>query len=102
MDTEGRTQDTLFHQLWHSDRIDENVLTMFFGASNFNAVLNNWNVSRVLNMKSMFAFANYRIPIVGWNLNPVVNMEGMFRQHNVHHTREIEDEHVLRLYSDDE
>ena len=30
MDTEGRTQATLFHQLWHSDRIDENVLTMFF------------------------------------------------------------------------
>jgi len=45
MDTEGRTRDTLFHQLWHSDGIDE----------------------------------------------------GMFRQHNVHHTREIEDEHVLPL-----
>ena len=52
---------------------------MFENASSFNQPLNNWNVSNVEYMNSMFTFANsFNQPLNNWNVSNVTNMEDMF------------------------
>ena len=42
---------------------------MFFGATNFNQLLNNWNVSNVTDMSFMFSDAtSFNQPLNNWNI----------------------------------
>jgi surface protein len=52
---------------------------MFYNTSAFNQPLNNWNVSNVEYMNSMFTFANsFNQPLNNWNVSKVKNMKHMF------------------------
>jgi surface protein len=56
---------------------DMNLL--FYGDSNFNQDISNWDVSNVINMFSMFTFANsFNQNISSWNVSNVINMDYMF------------------------
>jgi len=57
-----------------------NMGGMFYGASSFNANIEDWNVSSVVNMKSMFSDATmYNQPLGDWDVSSVTNMSSMFR-----------------------
>lgn len=51
---------------------------VFTGATHFNQPLNNWNVSKVTNMKFMFYLTQFNQPLNNWNVSNVTNMQGMF------------------------
>jgi surface protein len=55
---------------------------MFYGTTNFNQDIGNWDVSNITNMSAMFrgsAFNNGGSPsISGWTTSAVTNMAGMF------------------------
>lgn len=56
-----------------------NMNSMFAGCRLFNQPLNNWNVSNVTNMKMMFhGCARFNQPLNDWNVAKVTNMDGMF------------------------
>ena len=49
------------------------------GASSFNHPLNKWNVSKVTDMRWMFADAEaFNQPLNKWNVSNVTNIWGMF------------------------
>ena len=53
--------------------------SMFNGATSFNQPLGNWNVSSVTDMKFMFVVAtSFNQPIGNWDVSSVTNMWGMF------------------------
>ena len=52
---------------------------MFYFATSFNQPLNNWNVSNVTNMFSMFRnTTSFNQPLNNWNVSNVTNMFSMF------------------------
>ena len=51
---------------------------MFQDCSNFNQPLNNWNVSNVTNMRSMFRQARFNQPLNNWNVCNVGSVLGSF------------------------
>ena len=58
------------------------VYTMdsMFKNSEFNKQLNNWNVSNVVNMEYMFAFATcFNQPLEKWDVSSVKDMDSMFK-----------------------
>ena len=58
--------------------------TMFFLATSFNQPLNSWNVSSVTNMTNMFSQAtSFNQPLNSWNVSSVTNMTNMFNQASV-------------------
>ena len=51
------------------------------GAQSFNQPLNNWNVSKVTDMYGMFANARaFNQPLNKWDVSNVTNMQEMFRE----------------------
>ena len=58
-----------------------NMRSMFMGATAFNQLIGDWNVSNVINMRSMFFDARaFNQPIGQWNVSNVTTMEGMFHR----------------------
>jgi hypothetical protein len=55
-----------------------NLSGMFFFASIFNQPLNNWNVSGVTNFTSMFRFSSFNQPLNNWNVCAATSMPNMF------------------------
>jgi len=56
-----------------------NMSEMFYGASNFNSPVNNWDVSNVTNMYRLFAGAtSFNQPLSNWDVSNVTNMDAMF------------------------
>jgi len=51
---------------------------MFAGASSFNQPLNNWNVSKVTDMRWMFEASSFNQPLNDWNVSNVTDMDHMF------------------------
>ena len=52
---------------------------MFNGCTEFNQLLNEWNVSRVANMNNMFnGCAAFNQQLSTWNVSSVIDMSGMF------------------------
>ena len=52
---------------------------VFDGATSFNQPLNNWNVSNVSAMESMFMGArSFNQPLNDWNVSKVTDMKAMF------------------------
>lgn len=52
---------------------------MFYGATNFNSSLNNWDTSNVTNMREMFYEASsFNQPIGNWDTSSVTDMAGAF------------------------
>ena len=55
------------------------MIAMFNRATSFNGDLNDWNVSKVENMRIMFSEAtSFNGNISGWNVSNVTNMTRMF------------------------
>jgi surface protein len=52
---------------------------MFQGATAFNQDISNWNVSKVIDMASMFRSSPFNQNISNWNVSNVRNMASMFR-----------------------
>jgi len=57
-----------------------NVTNMFsmFAYTSFNQPIGNWDVSKVTNMAKMFLNSNFNQPIGNWNVSNVLNMSMMF------------------------
>jgi surface protein len=54
---------------------------MFSVAQRFNRNINDWNTSKVTNMRAMFSGANdFNQPLSGWNVSKVTDMSYMFQQ----------------------
>ena len=53
---------------------------MFATSFSFNQDLNNWDVSNVTNMRSMFAGSVFNQPLNAWNASSVTDMSQMFFQ----------------------
>ena len=52
---------------------------MFYGATNFNSDISNWDVSNVTNMNYMFSYAtNFNSDISNWDVSNVTGMRNMF------------------------
>jgi surface protein len=51
---------------------------MFLGVASFEQPLNNWDVSNITNMQSMFQHTNFNQPLNNWDVSNVTNMQGMF------------------------
>lgn len=48
---------------------------MFYNASSFNQIINNWDVKRVTNMSHMFYNAtSFNQPLNNWNISNVKNI----------------------------
>ena len=53
---------------------------LFYGATNFNQVINNWDMSNVINTYAMFWDAfEFNQDIGNWDMSNVLNMSNMFR-----------------------
>ena len=60
-----------------------NMSSLFANAHSFNQPLNNWNVSNVTDMKGMFDYAeSFNQPLNKWNVSKVTDMRNMFRGAN--------------------
>ncbi|MDH5403019.1 MAG: BspA family leucine-rich repeat surface protein, partial [Candidatus Heimdallarchaeota archaeon] len=58
-----------------------NMASMFYVATSFNQSLNNWDVSKVTDMQTMFAGLNsFNQPIGDWNVSSVTNMANLLNQ----------------------
>src|SRR5690606_10196065 len=56
-----------------------NMTSMFHNASSFNQSINDWDVSNVTNMSNMFKYAfNFNQPLNYWDVSNVSNMSDMF------------------------
>ncbi|MDN3637537.1 BspA family leucine-rich repeat surface protein [Simiduia curdlanivorans] len=57
----------------------ESMRMMFFGASDFNSDISDWDVSHVSDMSDMFLWVNgFNGDLSAWNVSNVTNMSGMF------------------------
>ena len=59
-----------------------NMNSMFVLQSSFNQPLNNWDVSNVTNMFQLFAATGFNQPLDNWDVSNVTNMDRMFLQAN--------------------
>lgn len=68
---------------WDVSNIDD--MSSMFGGTAFNRPINGWNVSNVTNMSFMFSGPNtaFNQPIDGWDVSNVTNMSDMFRSNSV-------------------
>ncbi|MGO3810456.1 BspA family leucine-rich repeat surface protein [Mesonia sp.] len=79
---DGMTMNAPLNNWDVSNVIDMN--SMFNGAIDFNQPLNNWDVSNVTNMKGMFGHASsFNQDISNWDVSNVTDMTGMFAGANV-------------------
>jgi surface protein len=63
---------------WNVSNVTD-MNTMFFLATSFNQPLNSWNVSSVTNITNMFSQAtSFNQPLNSWNVSSVTSMSGMF------------------------
>ena len=51
---------------------------MFYGVDSINTSLNNWDVSTITDMSSMFYFTSYSQTLGNWDVSNVTNMSNMF------------------------
>ena len=81
MDAQKAAQQTSFNQPlnnWNVSNVT-NMESMFENASSFNQPLNNWNVSNVRNMNRMFFGASsFNQPLNKWDVSKVEDMGAMF------------------------
>ena len=57
-----------------------NMVGVFFNATDFNGNISSWNTSNVTNMVSMFEGASsFNQPIVNWNTSSVLSMQNLFK-----------------------
>jgi len=56
---------------------------LFFGNTEFNQDISNWDVSNVTNMSDMFRGTNFNHPLNNWDVSNVTNMSGMFDNNKV-------------------
>ena len=56
-----------------------NTSSMFYGATNFNCDLSNWDVSNIEQMESMFAYASgFNQDLSSWDVSNVANFNNIF------------------------
>ena len=59
-----------------------NMRWMFEDATSFNQPLNKWNVSKVTYMNGMFAGASsFNQPLINWNVSKVIVVEGLYNNY---------------------
>ena len=52
--------------------------SMFYGAAAYNQPMNGWNVSNVINMYYMFEASAFNQPLNDWDVSKVTTMQGLF------------------------
>jgi len=55
---------------------------LFASCTKFNGDISKWDVSRVTNMRDMFAYSKFNDDIISWNVNDDIEIDYMFKYHN--------------------